>query len=103
MFTSTPSDESTQGDSFMSEPDVLKTILGDKVKIELDTLSNYLIATLENHVSHSKKEPDLMWMIHEMDSFFHQEVFDHEYDANAATMLLATNSYGNPPEKLRCS
>ncbi|MDK6955167.1 hypothetical protein QP384_31365 [Klebsiella pneumoniae] len=70
MFTSTPSDESTQGDSFMSEPDVLKTILGDKVKIELDTLSNYLIATLENHVSHSKKEPDLMWMIHEMDSFF---------------------------------
>lgn len=32
MFTSTPSDESTQGDSFMSEPDVLKTILGDKVK-----------------------------------------------------------------------
>ncbi len=93
MFTSTPSDESTQGDSFMSEPDVLKTILGDKVKIELDTLSNYLIATLENHVSHSKKEPDLMWMIHEMDSFFHQEVFDHEYDANAATMLLATNSY----------
>lgn len=63
------------------------------MKIELDTISNYLNATLENHVYHAKNEPDLMWMIHEMDSFFHQEVFAHEYDANAATMLLAMNSY----------
>ncbi|WP_042860422.1 hypothetical protein [Dickeya sp. NCPPB 3274] len=63
------------------------------MKIEIDTLSNYLEATLENLVHHAKEEPDLMGMIHEMDRIFHQEIFAHEYDANAATMLLAMNSY----------
>lgn len=63
------------------------------MKIEIDTLLNYLKATLENHVHHAKEEPDLMWMIHEMDRIFHQEIFAHKYDANAATMLLAMNSY----------
>lgn len=63
------------------------------MKIEIDTLSNYLRATIENHFHHAKEEPDLMAMIYEMDRIFHQEIFAHEYDANAATMLLAMNSY----------
>jgi hypothetical protein len=63
------------------------------VKIEIDTLSNYLKATIENHVHHTKEEPNLMGMIHEMDRIFHQEIFAKEYDANAATILLAMNSY----------
>lgn len=63
------------------------------MKIEIDTLTNYLKATIENQVHHAKEEPDLMGMIHEMDRIFHQEIFAQEYDANAATMLLAMNSY----------
>lgn len=63
------------------------------MKIEIDTLPNYLKATLENHVYHSKEEPDLMGIVLEMDRIFHQEIFVDEYDANAATMLLAMNSY----------
>lgn len=63
------------------------------MKIEIDTLSNYLKATIENHVHHTKEEPNLMGMIHEMDRIFHQEIFAKEYDANAATILLAMNSY----------
>lgn len=61
--------------------------------IKPDKLSSYLNVTLENHVNHAKKEPDLMWMTHEMDRFFHQEVFIQKYDANAVTIVLATNSY----------
>jgi len=70
-----------------------KIILDDAVKIEADTLLNYLKAAIENLVYHEKKVPDLMGMIHEMDRIFHQEIFAYEYDANAATMLLAMNSY----------
>ncbi|MCJ8601071.1 hypothetical protein MWH03_00555 [Klebsiella pneumoniae] len=63
------------------------------MKIKPDTLSNYLKATLENHTYHARKEPDLMWMIHKMDGIFHDEVFAPDYEVNAATMVLAMNSY----------
>lgn len=68
-------------------------ILDDTVKIKADTLSDYLTATNENHNLHAEKEPHMMAMIHKMDRIFHEEIFEHEYDANAATMLLAMNSY----------
>lgn len=35
----------------------------------------------------------MMGMINEMDRIFHQEIFAHDYNANAATMFLAMNSY----------
>lgn len=63
------------------------------MKIKAGTLSEYLTATNENHNHHAKEEPHMMGMINEMDRIFHQEIFAHDYDANAATILLAMNSY----------
>lgn len=63
------------------------------MKINIDTIHNYLIATLENAQDHEREHPQLMHLIHKMEEIFHQEVFDHDFDISPTTGFLAMNSY----------
>ncbi|WP_421253325.1 hypothetical protein [Aeromonas jandaei] len=63
------------------------------MKINIDTLHNYLIATFENARDHELEQPRLMYLIHQMEKIFQQEVFAHDLDISPTTGFLAMNSY----------
>lgn len=64
-----------------------------ELKINIDTLHNYLIATLENARGHECEQPQLMYLIDQMEKIFQQEVFNHELDISPTAGFLAMNSY----------
>lgn len=63
------------------------------MKINADTLPNYLRATIDNLNHHIEQPPRVMGMIKEMDRIFQEEIFAHDYETTAMSMLLAINSY----------
>ncbi|MDW4561233.1 hypothetical protein [Aeromonas rivipollensis] len=63
------------------------------MKIEVDNLDNYLIATLENAQAHASEQPQLMYMVYEMERIFRHEIFNHKIDADPAAGLLAMHAY----------
>lgn len=64
-----------------------------ELKINIDTLHDYLIATLENAQGHELEQPQLMYLIHQMEKIFHQEIFEHDFDISSTACFLAMNSY----------
>lgn len=63
------------------------------MKINAEGLSVYLKATSENIDDHFKQPPDLMHLVIQMDEIFQNEIFSHEFDANAFASFLGMNSY----------
>lgn len=63
------------------------------MKINAGSLCGYLTATLENAQDHLAEPPQLMFMVHNMDQIFHQEIFDQDFEANPISALLVANSY----------
>lgn len=63
------------------------------MKINIDTLHSYLIATLENAQDHELEQPQLMYLIYQMEKIFQQEVFEHDFDISPTTGFLAMNAY----------
>ncbi len=71
----------------------VRNFKGQTLKINAGTLLDYLNATLENSNDHAQVPPQLMYMIHQMDRIFHEEIFDHEFDVPPTASLLAMNAY----------
>lgn len=63
------------------------------MKFKAGTLSEYLSATLKVAKEHSEGQPQLMFMVHQMDDIFQKEIFGQEFKANPTAGLLAMNSY----------
>lgn len=63
------------------------------MRINAETLKDYLKATSENATDHAVDPPQLMFLVEQMEEIFHQEIFALEYNATAYAGLLAMNAY----------
>jgi hypothetical protein len=63
------------------------------MKFNAGSLSDYLSATLKITKKHSESQPQLMFMIEQMDEIFQKEIFDQEFEANPTVGLLVMNAY----------
>lgn len=63
------------------------------MKIQAGDLHDYLSATTRVAESHAKEAPQLMYLVHQMDQIFQQEIFAHEFDGDAIAGLLIVNAY----------
>jgi hypothetical protein len=62
------------------------------MKFKILPLSSYLKDISENLLDHSKTPPDLMYLIHNMDDFFRNEVFIDGLVMNPISSLLCMNA-----------
>ncbi len=66
---------------------------GDRLKIKVGRVRDYLVATLENTQAHANEAPELMNLIAEMDDIFHDEIFSIPLSQEPTANLLMINAY----------